>query len=886
MNAKPATSLISRFAAVMRGGRTLWVLLAWLAMSLGAMAQVSNNVQLLSTMDPAAGGGYGDIWGYTHPFTQHEYALLCARGEGLYVIDITTPTAPTIASFVPAPPGSFDAKDVKTYLNYAYVVHQSGPLQIVDLTDPLNPTWTTFTNSSLSNGFHNIYIDEDGYAYIAIQTGQAAGDMRIFDVRTPTAPVEVGVFFHPNVGQGFIESHDIYARQDTAYVAYVEGGLVVLDVTDRSNPQQLSLVNYPGNFTHNVWTTEDGRYALTTDEVTNGHLKIWDLHDLQNVSLVSEYESRPGIIIHNVHVKGDFAYISYYVDGLRVVDISDITQPTEVGYYDTYLPAGQGFNGDWGVYPYFASGSIVLSDLNSGLYVVRFDSVRAGGLNGVVSDLLSGLPVADVTVSFVEAGKTVSTDASGFYELRTNEGAHTVIFSKPGYFPDTLQVVLPSGPSITQNLSLNPNLADIEVFPDSLSMTLPVNTTATAQLIISNVGPSGRLDYTVDDVNGPVMNVRRPPHATARLLLPGQSAFAITGIPSDAPPAAPSLVTSVRDTILTDPVGDLIFGSGGDVTSLTAERVGNDLFFGFGFAQPVNTDSAFAVLSLDLDFDVNSGAFPGGFGFNLPAQNIGSEIDLLVDVPGTIIGIPLSLAIFVGSNSPAGGTFLGFGSLSVVGNTIQAVVPLSLINDDGNMLVAGFTGHINGNVPTSIDYLPDMGNGTVGTDPLGDLPWLSLSSMGGSLTAGLSDTIIVTFDSNGLEGGSSFSGVIAVSSNDADEPLVSIPVSLTTEPVVGIGEGSPAPEIFALEQNYPNPFNPTTTLRFQIAERGAATLKVYNLLGQVVRTLVDENLVPGSYELQWDGRDDAGRPLASGIYIYRLVAGERFHKARKMVLLR
>ena len=86
---------------------------------------VNNNVQLLGTLSPAFIGGYGDIWGYVDPNTNNEYALLCARNEGLYIIEITDPSNPTVTSFVPSPPGSIDAKDVKTYLNFAYVVHQS-----------------------------------------------------------------------------------------------------------------------------------------------------------------------------------------------------------------------------------------------------------------------------------------------------------------------------------------------------------------------------------------------------------------------------------------------------------------------------------------------------------------------------------------------------------------------------------------------------------------------------------------------------------------------------------------------------------------------------------------------------------------------------------------
>ena len=114
------------------------------------------------------------------------------------------------------------------------------------------------------------------------------------------------------------------------------------------------------------------------------------------------------------------------------------------------------------------------------------------------------------------------------------------------------------------------------------------------------------------------------------------------------------------------------------------------------------------------------------------------------------------------------------------------------------------------------------------------------------------------------------------------------------------------PEHFSLAQNYPNPFNPTTVIRYSlpVARQGRSgeggsrarttstsyvSLKVYNILGQEVRTLVDEPQAPGYYQVRWDGRDNLGRELASGIYFYRLKAESRKLKAemtRKMVLIR
>ena len=96
---------------------------------------------------------------------------------------------------------------------------------------------------------------------------------------------------------------------------------------------------------------------------------------------------------------------------------------------------------------------------------------------------------------------------------------------------------------------------------------------------------------------------------------------------------------------------------------------------------------------------------------------------------------------------------------------------------------------------------------------------------------------------------------------------------------------SQLPEKFSLYQNYPNPFNPTTTIRFDIPEPSHISLKVYNLMGQEVRTLTNEWLPTGSHRLIWNGTDQRGIPVSTGVYIYRLQA-QNFQKTRKMVLLK
>jgi hypothetical protein len=95
---------------------------------------------------------------------------------------------------------------------------------------------------------------------------------------------------------------------------------------------------------------------------------------------------------------------------------------------------------------------------------------------------------------------------------------------------------------------------------------------------------------------------------------------------------------------------------------------------------------------------------------------------------------------------------------------------------------------------------------------------------------------------------------------------------------------SPSPDKFEISQNYPNPFNPSTTIRYQLAKDSEVTLKVYNLLGQVVKTLVDDYQSSGYYQVMWDRKNDVGIDVSSGVYFYHFQSGD-FSQVRKMILV-
>ena len=142
-------------------------------------------------------------------------------------------------------------------------------------------------------------------------------------------------------------------------------------------------------------------------------------------------------------------------------------------------------------------------------------------------------------------------------------------------------------------------------------------------------------------------------------------------------------------------------------------------------------------------------------------------------------------------------------------------------------------------------------------------------------TSGPSENVPMFFEAPGFFPDTLVTSVDYGSELNVDAELLPIPTA--------VKPGTPLPD--ALYANYPNPFNPTTTIRFDLQRRGSVSLAVYDIRGTLVRTLVDDERGAGIHEATWDGRDARGRSVASGIYFYRLEAGD-FVRTRKMVLVK
>lgn len=355
----------------------------------------------------ALGGGRGarlnDVWGWTDPVTGREYAIVCLM-DGTSFVDVTDPFNPRPLGFLPKTEGSRANtwRDAKVFNNHAFIVADGAGahgMQVFDLTrlrDVTEPTqfeadalYTEITSS------HNVAINETtGFAYLVGSSGpeSCGGGSHMVDINDPLNPVFAGCFAHPNTGRGGTgNSHDaqcvIYHGPDEEYrgreicVNSNETALSVADVTDKDNPVAISSAAYPAiAYAHQGWLTEDHRYFYSNDELdeVSGLVEatrtlVWDLEDLDDPLLLTEYYSDTRATDHNLYIRGNRLYMTNNRAGLRVLDISDPENPVEVGHFDTtpWSADEAGFDGTWSVYPYFESGTVVISSRREGLFIVK-----------------------------------------------------------------------------------------------------------------------------------------------------------------------------------------------------------------------------------------------------------------------------------------------------------------------------------------------------------------------------------------------------------------------------------------------------------------------------------------------------------------------------------
>jgi hypothetical protein len=339
------------------------------------------------------------------------------------VIDIHDPSAPTLVSVAAAYSGTTAEHLAAVRLATpaftgnlllagiqrctAGGAGQSG-LALWDVTDPANPSELAFVSTGRgSRGVHEFTVRQRGerwYAYLAVSNSEVSegrGDLRIVDVTDPRQPVQVAEWgarrdaglalgtggqcapaCRGTVPQAFLHSVALSPDGRTAYLSYWDQGVIMLDVSEPTTPVWLGQFSEPsaaeGN-THSVSIAHDGKLALVADETIAppwGRMRLVDVQDPANPVQVGLFETAdsaagtPGeayaFTIHNPLVNDrdpNQAYLAWYDNGVRLIDVSDAAHPVEIG---SWVPART--PEVWNVA--FLGDLLLVGDVNRGLYIL------------------------------------------------------------------------------------------------------------------------------------------------------------------------------------------------------------------------------------------------------------------------------------------------------------------------------------------------------------------------------------------------------------------------------------------------------------------------------------------------------------------------------------
>lgn len=386
---------------------------AGLSLAAFSSAQQPNfGVKLIKqiTLSTFGSGSGNDCWGYVSP-TGREYAIVGLNNKVAFV-EITNPASPTIVATIPHSSSTWG--DIKVYGHYAYAVTETSGtgIQVIDMANIDSGVVTlvkTITNPGRS---HNLVLNPaSGYLYTC-GSNEGTGTTMCFSLLDPANPVKIG----PN-------SMTTNYQHDANVVNYTSGALAgrelwfgcsegrgvdIYDMTDKNNPFLVKRVIYPTmGYCHQAWLSADRKYLYVDDELDesnsggtmNTRSLIFNVEDPANAFYIGSFTSGLPSIDHNQYVVDGFTFQANYQSGLRIFDLSKNPEaPTQVGAYDTY-PSSDGalFNGAWSNYPFFPSGTMIVSDINGGLFILDATEATtrnfgAASFTSASTSVIGGLP--------------------------------------------------------------------------------------------------------------------------------------------------------------------------------------------------------------------------------------------------------------------------------------------------------------------------------------------------------------------------------------------------------------------------------------------------------------------------------------------------------------
>lgn len=438
---------------------------------LGLFAQQSENVYVFDQFH-RGDERYSGSFGYVAP-DGSEFALIGAfTGTAVYAMDISPIKE---VGFVAGSGSRW--REITVIGNYAFVTTEASMdagMQVIDLSPlpdsiSLITTYTeTFTRGHIIQS--DIYSDAP---YVYINGTTATQGVHILDISDPTNPVEIGLY-----DPGYY-IHDSFIKGDRMYSAGgSEGVLDIVDISDKTNPTLIGQITDISGYVHSSWTTEDDKYLFIAVETDGIPATIWNIEDIDNPEPVNTYTANLESLVHNPYIRGNLAFISHNTEGLRVVDLTDATNPMEVGFYDTWDGESGGFNGLWSAFPFFPSGKIIGGNRHDGLYVWTFEE-QPSWFSGIVKDSITGEAIVGANIQLEPLSEHLSSDTLGTFQGGVLAGDYQLTFSADNYLDKSVTIELTPGDSIflevelvdqtTKTQNIEKEVPNLNIFPNPWS---------------------------------------------------------------------------------------------------------------------------------------------------------------------------------------------------------------------------------------------------------------------------------------------------------------------------------------------------------------------------------------------------------------------------------
>jgi hypothetical protein len=365
--------------------------------SASAQALTNLNLSLVSNVKPSANPlSYGDVWAEDDLACLGVWLGYSTYNYGVGVYSISNPAAPVLLSVYspnPASQNQFELGAVRNRIGY-FGSWSGGGLHIVSLTNPAAPQLLSRVGAitgDVTNGFdrvHTLFLERNFLYQAAHVTGIVS--VKVFDVSNPSVPV----YLQDIVTTNTTKVHQITVRNKGGQVLLFTSGWGGNDNGAPSSPGQTDIWDvtaiasqpahwlgriYSGYNSHSSWPTDDGNTLIVCRETAGGDVRFYDVSNpaaiptnvMPFVTLTPASMGMEADIPHNPVVVSNFLFLSWYQNGIQVFDIADRTKPVRVGFYDTFPGAKtSSFQGNWGVVPHLGFNRILLSDIQSGLFVL------------------------------------------------------------------------------------------------------------------------------------------------------------------------------------------------------------------------------------------------------------------------------------------------------------------------------------------------------------------------------------------------------------------------------------------------------------------------------------------------------------------------------------